>query len=185
MATWILLLRGINVVGRNRLPMAELVRDLETLRLTKVTTYIQSGNAVFQSSAKLATTLAGRIAARIEERHGFRPHVLILSVSDLARAVESNPFRSAQADPQSLHLFFLDSKPAKPDLASLARIRSTTEQFHLTDRVFYLHAPDGIGKSKLAHRVERFLGVAATARNWRTAQRLLEMAQASSRAKFG
>ena len=177
MSTWILLLRGVNVVGRNRLPMRDLVRDLEALQLDHVKTYIQSGNAVFQSARKDAATLARRIAAKIEERHGFRPHGLILGVSDLKTAIESNPFREAQGDPKSLHLFFLDSQPTAPDVAALARLKSPTEKFHLTGRVFYLHAPDGIGKSKLAARVERILGVPATARNWRTVQRLWEMTE--------
>ena len=105
-------------------------------------------------------------------------HVLILSADQLEDAIESNPFPEAEAEPKTLHLFFLAWAPAAPDIESLTEAKSPSERFHLTDHVFYLHAPDGIGRSKLAANAEKFLGVAATARNWRTVQKLREMAKA-------
>ncbi len=87
MSTWIALLRGINVGGKNILPMSELVRDLESLHLENVRTYIQSGNAVFQSTGVVSPILAAQIATRIEQRHGFRPRVLLLSADQLQRAM--------------------------------------------------------------------------------------------------
>jgi uncharacterized protein (DUF1697 family) len=179
MSTWIALFRGINVGGRNILPMKELVRDLEALELEDVRTYIQSGNAVFRSSGEAAADLGARIAAKVEERHGFRPHVLVLSAGQLRDAIESNPFPEAEGEPKTLHLSFLASPAEAPDVASLNELRSPSERFHLTDTVFYLHAPDGIGRSKLAAKVEKLLGVAATARNWRTVRKLRQMAGAA------
>jgi uncharacterized protein (DUF1697 family) len=83
----------------------------------------------------------------------------------------------AEAEPKTLHLYFLASVPKKPDLAALERVKRDSEQFALTGMVFYLHAPDGIGRSKLAERVERSIGVAVTARNWRTVSKIVAMAR--------
>lgn len=176
-STWILLLRGINVGGRNRLPMGELVELLEALGLEDVDTYIQSGNVVFRSAGELSPGLGEEIAAAIEDRHGFRPRALLLPAEQLDQAAESNPFPAAEAEPKTLHLFFLGDVPEEPDVESLNELRAPSERFHLVDRVLYLHAPDGIGRSKLAARAERHLGVSATARNWRTVEKLRQMAR--------
>lgn len=177
MSTWIALLRGINVGGKNILPMKQLVRHLQALDLENVKTYIQSGNAVFQSSQTPSTTLAETIAARIEDHHGFKPRVLILSADALQIAIDANPFPEAESDPKTLHLFFLVSAASTPDLEALSKLQSPTERFELRDRVFYLHTPEGLGTSKLARKVEKLLGVATTARNWRTVQKLWSMVQ--------
>ena len=176
MGTWIALFRGINVGGKNILPMAKLKNDLESLKLKDVRTYIQSGNVVFDSSAKSPSSLATKIERKIEEQHGFRPSVLTISRDDLITAIESNPFPDAVADPKTLHFFFLAQPASKPDTQALNKAKSLTEEFELTDRVFYLHAPNGIGRSKLAANVEKYLGVVTTARNYRTVEKLLALA---------
>jgi len=89
MATWIGLLRGVNVGGHNILPMAELRRDLESLKLTNVRTYIQSGNVVFESMAQNASSIAKKVVPHIEERHGFRPHLIIFSRDEWLAAMGS------------------------------------------------------------------------------------------------
>ncbi len=179
MTTWIALFRGINVGGRNLLPMKELSRDLGALGLEDVRTYIQSGNVVFRSARSDSAALSAGIATRVEESHGFRPHVLLLTAGQLDAAIEANPFPEAEAEPKTLHLFFLAAPPATPDLEALERAKAPAERFQLTDPVFYLHAPGGIGRSKLAANAEKLLGVPATARNWRTVQKLRQMAQAT------
>ncbi|MCP4005692.1 MAG: DUF1697 domain-containing protein [bacterium] len=175
MTTWIALFRGINVGGKNILPMAKLKIDLASLGLKNVRTYIQSGNVVFESTAKSASSLAAKIAGRVEKQHGFRPHVLLLSREDLLASIDSNPFPQAVSDPKTLHFSFLLEPPADPDLKALEDARSPTENYRLIDRVFYLHAPDGVGRSKLAANAEKRLGVVTTARNYRTVNKLLEM----------
>ena len=159
--------------------MAKLSSALEALNLENVRTYIQSGNVVFSAKRTVSKTLGTKIAASIEKHHGFRPHVFILSEDELVSAIESNPFPTAEAEAKTLHLFFLSSTPAAADVVSISERKSRSERYHLTDRVFYLHAPDGIGRSKLAANVEKLLGVAVTARNWRTVQKLREMAEAT------
>ncbi|HUG00440.1 MAG TPA: DUF1697 domain-containing protein [Longimicrobiales bacterium] len=174
----IVLLRGVNVGGKNRLPMDELARLLEGLGLEDVETYIQSGNAVGRNVGDAPSKLGEALAAAIEERRGFRPRVLVIGADRLSEAVDANPFPEAADEPGFLHLFFLALPPPSPDLDSLAEIATASERFHLARDVFYIHTPDGFGRSKLAARVEKLLGVAATARNWRTVSKLREMVDA-------
>ena len=174
----IALFRGINVGGKNILPMKELVAELEKLGLHNVKTYIQSGNAIFQSQSGSAAQLTEKISKAINKSHGFAPQVLLLGADALDKAMRANPYPEAEAEPNSLHLAFLSSPPPKPDLAALEKIRAASEQFSLKGDVFYLHAPDGIGRSRLANGMERLLGVPMTSRNWRTVCKLREMARA-------
>ena len=177
MKTYIALFRGINVGGNNILPMKALAALLEKLDAHNVKTYIQSGNAVFQHKSEQAAELSSSISAAIKESHGFEPRVLLLNLIEMEKAVASNPFPEAEVEPKTLHLFFLADPPQNPDLQTLDTIKQDNEQFKLIDKVFYLYAPDGIGRSKLAERAEKALGVAATARNWRTVSKIMAMAQ--------
>ncbi len=176
MNQYVILLRGINVGGRNSLPMKQLVAILEGLGCQGVKTYIQSGNAVFQSkrSTSRLTTL---LKEEIKRDSGFEPHVLVLETDELAAAIAANPFPEAEADPKGLHFGFLEAVPTDPDLAKLNALKSETERFRLIDRVFYLHAPDGVGRSKLAANSERLLGVAMTDRNWRTVSKIRDLVE--------
>ncbi len=161
--------------GNNILPMKDLVALLENLGAHNVKTYIQSGNAVFQHQAESATQLSGQISAAIKDSHGFEPQVLLLNSAEMEQAAVANPFPQAESEPKTLHLYFLESVPRNPDLEMLDSLKKASEQFKLIDNVFYLYAPDGVGRSKLAARVEKALGVAATARNWRTVRKIMAM----------
>jgi uncharacterized protein (DUF1697 family) len=175
MATWIALLRGVGG-GIRPLSMRELTVALEDIGLKNVRTYIQSGNVVF-SSAKSAARLAGEIERCIENKFGFHSRTFVLSVSDVQRAAKGNPFPQADEKPQTLHLFFL-AKPAKAaQLDAMNELKAKSEQFVLKSKVFYFYTPDGFGISKLAAKAERLLGVDATARNWRTVGKLLDLAR--------
>jgi len=175
MKTYIALLRGINVGGKNTLPMKELAKLLEDLGSHNVKTYIQSGNIVLQSKEKNATRLANKIRAGIKERFHFEPHVLLLKIQELETAIKNNPFPEAESEPTTLHLGFLASAPKDPDMQKLKSIGKENERFVLKSNVFYLHAPDGIGRSKLAASAEKLLGVPQTGRNWRTVCQLMDI----------
>jgi len=178
MKTYVALFRGINVGGKHALPMKELVSILEDLGAKEVKTYIQSGNAVFAGPDKNTATLANKISQEIKNRRGFEPHVLLLTMKEFERAMKKNPFPGpAEDSPQTLHAGFLASKPKNPNLKSLEGLKSNSERFRLVDNVFYVHAPDGIGRSKLAGGAEKLLGVPMTDRNWRTVCKIWEMAQ--------
>jgi uncharacterized protein (DUF1697 family) len=179
MKTYIALFRGINVGGSHMLPMKELKPLLERNDCVDVRTYIQSGNVVFRSPISDAGRLSKQLTAAVSKSHGFEPHVLLLTRAQLENAAAGNPFPEAVVNPKSLHLFFLTERPRKPDLDACAALKTTTERFELKGSTFYLHTPDGFGISKLAGRVEKLLGVGATARNWRTVTTLLEMARAA------
>jgi uncharacterized protein (DUF1697 family) len=176
MTTLIALLRGINVGGNNKLPMKDLSKLLTDMGLHDVQTYIQSGNVVFRSDLKNKAALAASITAAIEAQHGFAPQILLLDATELKKAMAGNPYPEAESEPKSLHLFFLDETPLQPDLKAIDAIKADNEHYKLTGKVFYLHAPDGVGNSKLAARAEKFLGVTASARNWNTVCKLVEMA---------
>lgn len=175
---WIALFRGINVGGNNILPMKELVAVLEELGLANVRTYIQSGNAVFQSTRKSVARLRQSISGAVAERFGFRPEVLLLRSDQLGEMIDANPF--AASHPSRLHMLVMQAAPANPDLEAIEALRAATEDFRLVDAVAYLHAPDGIGRSKLAAKLERLLGEPGTGRNLRTMARLREMAEAAT-----
>ena len=101
---------------------------------------------------------------------------MILAVDELQQAIDANPFPEAEADPKSLHLFFFASTPPTPDWGRLESLKLESEQFRASDRLLYLHAPAGIGRSKLAANVEKASGVDVTARNWRSANKILSLA---------
>jgi uncharacterized protein (DUF1697 family) len=177
MKTYIALFRGINVGGNNVLPMKELVARLESIGAQNVKTYVQSGNAVFQSEETSAPTLSNTISITIKKRRVFKPQVLMLELEELQKAVESNPLPEAESEPKTLHLHFLDSVPKNPDFDALESIKTDRERFVLKDSVLYLNAPDGIGRSKLAANTEKLLGVSMTGRNWRTVCKVIAMAK--------
>ncbi len=174
MKTWIVLLKGINVGGRNKLPMKELTSELQSLGFVDVKTYIQSGNVVFRSHLS-GSEIATVIGARIGDKFGFQPHLIIFSREELLIAARDNPFADVSGDEEGklIHFFFLSEAPTKVDFERLERYRKSSERCQVINRVCYLHTPEGFGDSKLASQVEKVSGVVATARNLRTVQALL------------
>lgn len=157
--------------------MKELVGVLESLGLKKVRTYIQSGNVVFQSKAADTTQLAAKIGTAIQKSHGFAPQVFLLEADTLRSIIQANPFPEGEAQGNTLHCNFLDDVPPAPDLAGIAKLKAASERHALIGNVCYLHAPEGIGRSKLAAKLERLLGVPMTSRNWNTVSKLMAMAE--------
>ena len=172
------LLRGINVGGKNSLPMKELRELFGELGCRDISTYIQSGNVVFKSD-EAADVLSEKLSSMIEQRFGFEPFVLILSGDILTAIAEANPYGDDDIEPKFVHVNFLSRKATAPDIHGMQDRQSGTEDFMLTDRALYLRAPDGIGRSKLAADAEKLLGVPATGRNWKTVCKLVEMVNAA------
>jgi uncharacterized protein (DUF1697 family) len=177
LTTYIALFRGVNVLGRNLLPMKALKSLCEKNGCVDVQTYIQSGNVIFRSKLSDVSRIAKQLTGSVSRSHGFEPRVVVLTLDEIENAAAGNPFPEAAKDPRSLHIFFLAEAPKSPDLKSFQSLKTTTERFHLKGRNLYLHTPDGFGRSKLAARAEKLLGVDATARNWRTVTTLLELAR--------
>ena len=173
----VLLLRGVNVAGANRLPMPEFRALLEELGLRGVETHLQSGNAVFDDPG--VADLEGKMATAMRQRFGFAPAQIYLDAAIHAAIVAACPYKAeALADPTAVHVWYLAS-PAKPDQTALRTV-ATTERFTLTDHALYLHAPGGIGRSALVDRLERALGVPCTARNWRSVQAIAALLKAAA-----
>jgi uncharacterized protein (DUF1697 family) len=141
-----------------------------------VQTYIQSGNAVL-SSAENANELSGKVRDAIEAQFGFAPQVLLQTVERFRAIASANPYPEAEVTPKFLHVWFLTETAGNADIDAMNSIKADSERFTLTQEALYLHAPDGIGRSRLAAKIDRLLGVSTTARNWRTAMKLLELAK--------
>lgn len=172
---YIALFRGINVGGKNILPMKELASILENLGCKNVRTYIQSGNVVFQISESKAKNLDKKIHSEILKSHNIDTKVLLLNETEFLKVVKNNPFKTD--DGKRLHIYFLYTNSSNPDLEKINNLKSKTERYLLKEKAFYLYAPDGIGRSKLASNVEKCLGVKVTARNYNTINKLIVMLQ--------
>ena len=178
-ATHVALLRGINVGGHHKVPMAELRALFEQLGHTAVATYVQSGNVLFTSAAADEPTIVRAIATALHDRFGFDIPVVVRTTDELATAAARHPYASAQPDDAKLHLFFLAAAPAPEAIGKLDPARFAPDEFTLEGRHLYAHYPNGAGRSKLTNApIERALGTTATARNWRTVTKLLALATA-------
>jgi uncharacterized protein (DUF1697 family) len=178
MHTFVALLRGVNVGGKNKIPMAGLKSSFSALGLEDVVTYIQSGNVVFRSPTRAARDLAAGIEQRVAKDFGVGVTVLLRTPSELEAIADGNPFLSGKADPSKLHVVFLSGRPAAGAVAKLDPERSPPDEFSVRGREIYLHLPNGAGRSKLTvDYFERRLGVRGTARNWKTLTKLVELTQ--------
>ncbi|MFJ3170995.1 DUF1697 domain-containing protein [Streptomyces roseus] len=172
------LLRGINVGGAKKVPMAELREVLTDLGLTGVQTYLQSGNAVFTSPEKDPGALARELERAVEARFGFRVACLVVDGEYLRAVAEACPFPAAELEGKQLHATFLSAQPGEERFASIDGPAYLPEEYRIGDRVVYLYAPDGLGRSKLGealHRPAVLKGIDATTRNWNTVVKLVEL----------
>ena len=167
------LLRGINVGGAGKLPMADLREIVGACGLEDVRTYIQSGNVVFRSPKAAAPAVEKRLRKAIREATDLDPEVHVRTADELAGVVRANPFTDRVTDAKQLHATFLGKAPKE---TGLDPEEFAPEAWEVGDRVVYLYLPDGIGRSKLAARLAKGSGPTGTSRNWRTVTKLLEMA---------
>ena len=170
------LLRGINVGGKNKLPMAELAKLFSESGCRDVRTYIASGNVVFRMSAAKAGKLPALIARRIEESFGLKVPVVVRSAAELAEVVGSNPYLQAGLAETNLHVMFLADAPGAEKVALLDPDRSPGDQFAVRGREIYLHLPNGVADCKITNAwLDSRLKTVSTGRNWRTVLKLYEM----------
>jgi uncharacterized protein (DUF1697 family) len=189
MATHVALLRGINVGGRNKVPMADLREVVSSLGHTGVTTYIQSGNVLFTTGSASTGELAAALESAITDRFGIRASVVVLSRDDLARILQDNPHPD-EPNPKLVHVVFPNGEPPAGLLDRIAAAQSAAAAKGSPDTVtaigpaLFLHTPDGFGSSELAQSLFRIISppakekravLAATARNWATATKLLAL----------
>lgn len=176
MTVRIAFIRGINVGGHHKVPMATLRADLEAAGFGDVRTYIQSGNVVYRSrDVGSPADDAAEIAAVIERAHGFAPAVMAFDATDVAAHYGASPYRDA--DPSQAFLVFVDGDPAA--LGDPAPYATDGEQWQVDTGVLHLHCPNGLGRSKLGGRVAASAKVPTTTRNLRTIAAVLALADGS------
>lgn len=178
MKTYVALLRGINVGGRNKLKMNTLKAVLEMLGLIDVTTYIQSGNVVFKSKIIEISSLEKQLENAIESNFGFKVPVLITTENKLSKILDASPFKNpADIAAKQVYYTLLKEKPNNTLKEVLVPDNYPNEQFLITDHCVYLNCLKGAGKAKLNNNIiEKKLKVSATTRNHRTVLKLIEMA---------
>ena len=170
------MLRGINLGPKRRVPMAELRALLTEAGYEQVQTYVQSGNIVLESASKPAV-LERELAALIEQRFGFAVPVAIRTRRQLQAVVDNDPIAGGADDPKRYQVTFLANAPDAATLAKLRELSNDDERFAHHGRELYTYHPAGVARSKLALAVVgKPLGAGATARNWTTVCKLLELA---------
>jgi uncharacterized protein (DUF1697 family) len=177
MARVIALLRGVNVGGHNKIKMEALRALCDSLGCSNTQTYVQSGNVVFSTTKRNLATLSAEIEDAIQSSVGFRPNVILRTSSELRDIAAGNPFPAeAAADPSHLAVFFLSAPVTPAAQAGIKALPPHPEKLHVSGREIYIYFPDGFGNSKLPTLLDRALKSAATARNWNTVTKLLEIA---------
>jgi uncharacterized protein (DUF1697 family) len=160
--------------------MADVKAAFAAAGVTEVTTYLQSGNVICESSLT-AAKLAPALERELERRLKHDIAVLVRTKADLGRLVSRNPW-SHERDGTKVHVAFLEAAPKRGARARLDRERVAPDEFRLAGRNVYLHYPNGYGRSKLTNDyLEKQLGVRSTMRNWKTVTALAERTGATSR----
>ena len=174
--TYVALLRGINVGGKNKLPMKDLAEIFVEAGCDGVRTYIQSGNVIFRASSSVASELSVRVTARIAERFGIRAPVQTRTAEQLRDVVFNNPFLLAGEAEETLHVMFLADLPSQRRVDDLDPDRSPPDRFIVQGREVFLQLPNGVANSKLTNDYfDSKLATTSTGRNWRTVTKLLEL----------
>jgi len=179
MQTYISILRGINVSGQKKILMADLKALFEKLMFKNVTTYIQSGNVVFKSKAELSDfELAKKIQTAIFKEYDFQVPVIIRTQQELQKIISSNPFlKEKNIHVEKLHVTFLSEIPAKDLNKSIDSLNFSPDRFYIIDKEVYLYIPNSYGETKLSNKFfENKLKVTTTTRNWKTVNKLEEIA---------
>ena len=188
MASHVALLRGINVGGRNKVPMAELREVVASLGHTGVTTYIQSGNVLFTTPDTDTAKMASALESAISGTFGITASVVVVSRDQLAQVLAGNPYPE-EPNPRFVHVVFLSAELPRDQLdrikaaESTAAAKGSRDTFTTIGQAMYLHTPDGYGNSELSEALFRIVGapakkgVTATARNWATSTKLLSLCE--------
>jgi uncharacterized protein (DUF1697 family) len=169
---WAVLLRGINVGGHNKVPMAELRAALTDDGFRDVATYIASGNVVVRGDS----CEPERIGRLLADRFGLDLTVVVRSADQIRSAAEANPFPEAADEPRFLYCCFTETPVDDDALADFDHERFAPDRLAVAGGEVYAHYADGMGRSKLTNAViDRAIGCASTARNWNTVLKLVEM----------
>ncbi|NPV91053.1 MAG: DUF1697 domain-containing protein [Firmicutes bacterium] len=184
MTIYIALLRGINVGGKNKIKMTDLKRMFEAIGLSRVETYIQSGNVLFESSEK-EDILRKKIENEIETIFGFSVVVVLRTAAELEQIIRHCPFSEEEvteaelsnSEGESLYVSLLTQAPSPEKTERLNAFRSEGDEYRIKNRDMYLLFRHSIRNSKLANNLQK-LDVPATTRNWKKINKLYALAKA-------
>jgi uncharacterized protein (DUF1697 family) len=177
MTTHIVLLRGVNLGARNRVPMAELREHLSGLGYGDVRTLLQSGNIVLHAD-ETPQRLAREIENALRVRFAVKSPVVVRTRERLAEVVALDPLREVVENDKLYQVSFLSDAPSAEAIEKLGDNDVGPERFVHIGREIYAWHPGGIHSSKLARLLsDKRLGVTATARNWSTTVKLLDLAR--------
>ena len=172
----VLLLRGVNVSGANRLPMPEFRQMLLEQGLQQIHTHLQSGNAVYLDPG--VAGVEAKITTAMKERFGFAPPMFVMTLKEYDAVLAANPYKKqGEADGTSVHIYFLASPAAATAVQALSVHATGGEAISATDKALYLLAPNGIGRSVLAIKLEAGLSMVKTARNQTSATAIAALAR--------
>ncbi|MEV0649628.1 DUF1697 domain-containing protein [Phytomonospora sp. NPDC050363] len=180
MTTYAALLRGINVGGNKKVPMAELREVLGGLGYGDVRTYLNSGNAVFTAAGEDTAKLTEEVEKALAGHFGFTVDCLVIDGPYLRRVVEECPFPADELEGKQLHVTFMSEEPSADAFGAVDAGAFAPEDFRLGEKAVYLYAPEGLGKSKLGVELARprlVKGMRATSRNWNTVKALLKLTE--------
>lgn len=178
MKTHIAFLRGINVNGKRKVPMQSLRALCESLGLKDVKTYIQSGNIVFKSSRQKTTSLETLLINAIEKEYEFEVPVIVKTIDEVEDILEQNPYKNKEElDANRVYFVLFNEVIIEEFLQKLEAETFVNEEFHVGENCIYLKCKIGYGKAKLDNNfIERKLKITATTRNYRTMNKLVELA---------
>jgi uncharacterized protein (DUF1697 family) len=180
LTTYVALLRGINLGAVNKVSMKELRVVFGSLGHESVRTYVQSGNVIFESPSSRLKELAADIEEAVAKSFGVKAAVVLRTSRELYDVAENNPFPTEGVKPTSLQVMFLDERPSSKAVKTLDPNRSPPDEFRVKGREIYLWLPNGQARSKLGiDYFEKSLGSRATARNWNTVTKLVQLMQGS------
>ena len=179
MATYISLLKGINVGGKNLIKMADLRKSYENLGFQNIRTYLQSGNVIVTAKETELKELEHKISLQIKRDFGFDILVIALTPDKLVQIIHKNPFlKKPDIEPDFLYVSFLSTNPDLSEKKAIEKKLQNREEIAFTDIAFYMYCPEGYGKTKLTNSIlEKTLKVGATTRNWKTTNELLKIAR--------
>lgn len=176
---YLALLRGINVGRNKRIKMVDLVDTFESLGFKNVRTYIQSGSVIFESDSTDAANIATCIERKIKQTFSFSVKVIIRSEHELENVIKSNPFvGDSDVELDKLYVIFLSDVPELKSTLNLDIDKAENEKFEIRGGEVYLYCPNGYARTKLKNDLfEKKLNTAATTRNWKTTNKLLELSK--------
>lgn len=175
---YISILRGINVSGHKIIKMSDLKVLYEKLGFENVTTYIQSGNLIFESKLTSENEIIIKIEKAISDSYNYEVPVLVKNMNDMENIINNNPFSNqTNIDVKKLHVTFLSDNTENELIEKIKDYKSGNDKFIIDEKVIYLYCPDGYGNTKLNNTFfEKKLQIKATTRNWQTVNKLFEIA---------